>query len=224
GLKRFVLRPWSGPRAGAEGQAPAARIEAGALREARPGVMKVCRARTAAPTAQGWGWTCETDTEISIPMLRARADSIRSMVRPTSTGAAWTAGPDITITSMPRALVADQTAWARAVTAPWKTCLARGSPRSAARAISTTSLLRWAAEAGLGCGLLVQAARAAAFAGGSVGVDDHVVQGGAAARGRLQGPAVLQDRQPQARIHVHRCAQPVLGLLAAPEAAQGRAD
>src|SRR5699024_11042495 len=100
---RIEAQALHAPR-GTQGQAPAARIEAGALREARHGVMKVCRARTAAPTAQGWGWTCETDTEISIPMLRARADSIRSMVRPTSTGAAWTAGPDITITSMPRAL------------------------------------------------------------------------------------------------------------------------
>ena len=74
-----------------------------------------------------------------------------------------------------------------------------------------------------GGGELVQAAASAALAGSTVGIDSHVVEGRGAARAGLEGPAVLQDRQAQPRVHVHRRAQTALRLFAAPEAAQRRA-
>ena len=72
-------------------------------------------------------------------------------------------------------------------------------------------------------GVLMQAAVAPALARRPARVDPHVVEGRGAARAGLQRPPVLQDRQPDPRLHVHGRAQSALGLLAAPEAAQRRA-
>src|SRR5699024_6362344 len=73
GSARAVCTPAWAPAA-APASAPAA-----PLRGARPGVMKVCSANTAAPPPPGRGWHGESATALSDPQLLARLDHALSL-------------------------------------------------------------------------------------------------------------------------------------------------